>query len=426
MRVADHLMNFQQPSKSLTPRDILFISIVSLLVIAISIGLVYVNFLLPRGGGEFLQHWAGIRAFTFERIDPYSAYVPDAVQTLVYDGKAAAGDDPYILDTPFHLLLLYAPFSLLSDPQLARAIYGMILQWALFALAVLSLRLTEGNVPRWLAVLFFLFAVFNFYSFQSLLAASPILLLGFFYAAILSALRNEQDELAGALLACSLYYWQAGLPFLALIIWRVYKERRLRVFAGFGMLTIVLLAVSFLLYPNWIIPYLRAGWNSLQVDFGYSVVTALRDLAPFYGEYLAWGIIVLSVLALGYEWSALQIGDDRRLYWVACLSLAFTPLLGFRSEVENLSVLILPLAFVFAVVYDRWRRIGVWLMLLLLLVFFAFPWAWSFFAPTNLTTVSGAIDFLFLPLATILGLYWIRWWAIRPPRVWADSLGRLS
>lgn len=418
-------MNFQPPSKSLTPRDYLFISIVTLIVIAISIGLVYINLSLPRGGGEFLRHWVGIRAFTFERIDPYSAYVPDVVQNLVYDSKAAAGDDPYILDTPFHLLLLYAPFSLLSDPLLARAIYGMILEWALFALVVLSLRLTEWSSPRWFAALFFLFAVFNYYSFQSLLAASPIVLLGLFYAGILLALRSEQDELAGALLACSLYYWQAGLPFLALIGWRVYKEGRLRVFAGFGMLTLVLLAVSFLLYPNWLIPYLRAGWNALQVDFGFSIVTAFGELLPKYGEYVAWGLLVLLLLSLGYEWSTLRVGDDRRLYWAACLSLAAAPLLGFRSEVENLSVMILPLTFIFAVVYERWR-IGAWLTFLLLLILFGIPWGIFFFAPTNLTTVSGAIYFLFLPIATILGLYWIRWWAIRPPRVWADSFGRLS
>ncbi|NWF65556.1 MAG: hypothetical protein HXY38_14765 [Chloroflexi bacterium] len=415
-------MTFQPPSRSLTTRDYVFIIAVVIFFLAISAGLWRLNTSFPAGGGEFLRHWAGARAFVFERIDPYSAYVPDTVQTLVYDGRAGAGADPYILDTPFHIFLLYIPFSPLADPMLARAVYTLILEWALFALAILSLRLTEWPAPRWFLVLFFLVTTLNFYSVQALLAASPILLLGLSYAGILFAFRNENDESAGALMAISLYYWEAGLPFLVLMAWRAYKEKRLRVFAGFGMISIVLLAVSFLLYPDWIIPCLRAGWNALQADFGYSVISALSRLLPLYGEYLAWGVIALLVFALGYEWNALQVGDDRRLYWAACLSLAAAPLLGFRSEVENLSVLVIPLAFVFAIVYDRWRRINLWLTFLLFLLATAAPWALHRFLPENLTTISNEILFLFLPIFTILGLYWIRWWAIRPPRVWADTL----
>lgn len=417
-------MNFQPPSKSLTPRDYIFITAVAILVLAISVGLRFANQSLPNGGGEFLRHWAGVRGFIFESIDPYSAYVPDVVQGLAYNGKAQAGDDPYILDTPFHLLLLYSPFSLLSDPVTARAIYTLILEWALFALAILSLRLADWETPRWFAVLFFLFVVINFYSFQAIVDASPVLLLGLFYAGILLALRNDQEELIGALIAVSLYFWEAGLPFLLLISWLCYKQNRTRVLAGFFMLSFVLLAISFLVYPNWIIPYLRAGSNALRVDFGFSVISTLESLLPSYGGYVAWGIILLLVVALGYEWNAVLFGDERRFYWVACLSIAVAPLLGFRTEIENLAVLVIPLAFIFAVAYDRWKRIGALLTFFLLLLVFFVPWVLYLFAPPAFEAVSQKVIYLFLPVFTVLGLYWVRWWAIRPPRVWADSLMR--
>lgn len=417
-------MTFQPPSKSLTARDYVFIAVVAVFVVAVSVGLTAANLSLPRGGGEFLRHWAGIRGFTFERIDPYSAYAPDTAQQLVYGGKAGAGDDPYILDTPFHLLLLYAPFSLLSDPETGRAIFTLTLEWALFALAALSLRLAEWTLPRWFMLSFFLVSTLNFYTFQALLAASPILLLGLNYAGILLALRNEQDELAGALAALSLYAWAAGLPFLALIAWRSYKEGRARVFAGFGMLSAILLAVSFLLYPNWIIPYLRAGMNDLRAAYGFSVATALQLLLPSYGRYIAWGIIAALVFALGYEWSALQPGDHRRLYWVACLSIAAAPLLGFRAETENLAALIMPLTCLLSVAYDRWRNIGAWIAALLLLAILSLPWALYFIAVPLYGQIANGLMFLFLPLFTVIGLYWIRWWAIHPPRVWADTRTR--
>ena len=151
-------MTFQPPSKSLTPRDYQFIALVTILFLIVSSALVFANLTLT-GGGDFYVHWAASRGFIFEKIDPYSGEVPARVQELVYEDSAKADDEPYILDTPFHLLLLYFPFSLLSDPLTARAIYTLLLEWALFALAVLSLRLTDWSVPPWFAIFYFLFSV---------------------------------------------------------------------------------------------------------------------------------------------------------------------------------------------------------------------------------------------------------------------------
>ncbi len=416
-------MTFQPPSKSLTPRDYQFIALVTILFLAVSTALIYANLTLT-GGGDFFTHWVASRGFIFEKIDPYSGEVPARVQELVYGDSAQAGDEPYILDTPFHILLLYFPFSLLSDPQLARALYTLILELALFALALLSLRLTDWEAPRYFPVLFLLFCVFNFYAFQAILEASPVLLLGLIYAGILLALRAEQDELAGALMAVSLYYWEVGGPFLLLVAWWAYREGRRRVFAGLGMITFVLLAVSFLVYPNWVIPYLRAGMNNLRADFGFSSHEIFAHLFPSQNGIYAWIFIGVLIIALGYEWNAALTSDYRRFYWASCLSLAVAPLLGFRSEMEHLSVLVIPFALIFSVVHDRWNRIGDFLTSLVLLIVVLVPWAVFFFAQPRLSEISQEITFLFLPLSTIIGLYWIRWWAIRPPRVWSDLAPR--
>lgn len=417
-------MNFQPPSKSLTSRDYQFIVLVSILFIAISTGLVFANLSLPRGGGDFLAHWVASRGFLFEQVDPYSGVIPARVQALVYGGAVEAGAEPYILDTPFHLLLFYYPFAFLSDPQVARAIYTLFLELALFATAVLSLRLTGWETPRWFIVFFLLVCVFNFYTFQAILESNPVLLLGLIYAGVLFAYQMEQDELAGALMAVSLYYWEVGLPFMVLVAWRVYKEGRTRILAVFFMLSFVLLAVSFLTYANWLIPYLRAGMNNLRAGFGFTIFSALEGLFPAYGRILAWGLVAILVFALGYEWNTLQHADNRRFYWVACFSLAAAPLLGFRTEMEHLTVLVIPLALVFAIIYDRWKRVGRLLTVLLPLLVLGLPWGMNFFASRLPQTVAQEITFLFLPLFTVIGLYWIRWWAIRPPRIWADLAAR--
>src|SRR5688572_13365677 len=91
-------------------------------------------------------------------------------------------------------------------------------------------------------------------------------------------------------------------------------------------------------------------------------------------------------------------------------------LLGLLFVLSHLSILIIPLALIFSIVYDRWR-VGSGLTILILLILFAIPWFVYFFNPIQFTQ---EFLFLFLPLFTVIGLYWIRWWALSPPRLWAD------
>ena len=279
-------------------------------------------------------------------------------------------------------------------------------------------------MPRIFAVSFIFFAVFNFYSFQAISEASPVLLLGFLYAEILFTLRMDMDELTGALMAVSLYYWEVGAPFLIFIFLRVLYEKRKRVFSVFFMSSLILLFISFLGYPNWILPFLRATANNLKADFGFNTRSVFMHLLPSYGGVIAWILIIALVLMLGYEWSMARRGEPRRFYWAACLSLAVAPLLGFRTEMEHLSVLIIPLALVFSIIYERWRKFGAGINYLLLLIMFAIPWAVFIFTPNRFSTTAQEIIFLFLPLFTVIGLYWIRWWAINPPRIWTDLVPR--
>jgi hypothetical protein len=172
---------------------------------------------------------------------------------------------------------------------------------------------------------------------------------------------------------------------------------------------------------NWIIPFLRAGWNNLITDFGFSIRVIISDFFPSYGDWLGWIFVALLTIALLYEFGASHDADFRRFYWAACLSIAAAPLLGFRTEMEHLSVLVIPLALIFAVVHDRWRHIGNILVIFLVLMLFSVPWL-GYFLPF----ISQETVFLFLPLFTVIGLYWLRWWAIRPPRVWADAITRTS
>jgi len=71
--------------------------------------------------------------------------------------------------------------------------------------------------------------------------------------------------------------------------------------------------------------------------------------------------------------------DDRRYYWAICLTLALTPFLAARTEIENLAVLIIPLAMVLSIIRDRWFRFGNKLVILILTCVLILPWAGELF-----------------------------------------------
>ncbi len=418
-------MTFRPPSQSLTPLDYAFLALVAAAFLALCYFLFSFNLNLT-GGGDFYMRWNASRAFILERVDPYGIEIPNRTRPLVYDRPLRAGDKPYILDTPFHLLLLDFPFALFPDPRFARAFYALLLELTLLPLAWLSLRLTEAEIPLWLAALFAALTAFNFYSAQAIQESSPALLLALLYAAILYSLRFNLQEAVGAFAAVSFYRWEISLPFLIFVALRARREKRAGVFYGFLMLTFVTMTVSLLLYANWLIPFLRAAVNNFRADFGFTLRGALLALFPAQGEFLAWAVAFLTGAALVYEgarWAegaADRESEARRFYWLACLALASAPLLGFRFEMGSLAVLIIPLALVFSVAYDRWRGINRFLIPLLMLLVFLVPWSLALLP----FAFARQAAFLFLPFFTFVGLYWIRWWALRPPRVWADLIPR--
>ena len=63
--------------------------------------------------------------------------------------------------------------------------------------------------------------------------------------------------------------------------------------------------------------------------------------------------------------------------------------------------------------------------LIVMVIIFSVPWVLFFFALPLFGEITKEIIFLFLPLITVVGLYWIRWWAIRPPRILSDLANRL-
>ena len=420
--------DFQKAPNRLTAREIILLIFVGGFVILALYILVESNYYLTNflpDGGEFYLLRTGGRSFLFDHIEPYSANVPEQVQEQVYGHPAVKGEDLYILDIPFHLLILYFPLAVFPDASMTRAFWMTLIELALLGSIYLSFRLINRRVPYFFIALISLGSFASFYAYNALLEGSPTLLLGFAYVGILLSLRAGLDEVAGALMTFSAFQWEIGGPFLIFVALWVFWKKRWRVFAGAGMLAFVLLAFSFLLYPGWFMPFLRASWNSFRVGFGYSIHNILSQLWPQFGSLLGWTLTAILIVTLGYEWRAARNANFNRFIWAACFTLAAAPLLGYPVKIDQLVPLTMPVILVIVFLRERWLKLGSGIAFLALLFFFGLPWLLFIQGvPQGLGLPADEILFLFWPVFAVIGLYWVRWWVIRPPRTWLDSFSR--
>ena len=414
---------FQKAPNRLTSREVIFIIISGILAILVLYGLAVVNYYLANllpDGGEFYLLRTGGRSFLFDQIEPYSGSVPAHVQDQVYGRPAASGEDLYILDVPFHLLMLLFPLAIFPDVSMARAFWITISELALVGFLFLNFRVIDRRIPYLFYALIAVAGFVSYYAYLSFMAGSPAILLGLAYIGILLSIQSGRDELAGGLMVLSAFQWEMGGVFLLFITLWVIWEKRWRVFTGAGMLAFILLALSFFWYPGWVLPFMRASWNSLQAGFGFSTHAILNHIWPQYANIPGWILTSVLIVALGYEWRAAR-GNFNRFIWAIGFSLAASPLLGYRVEMEQLLPLTLPIMLVIVVSRERWQKLGNGIATLLILFYFGLPWLlFAQGVPQGIGLRTEEILFLFWPVSVVVGLYWIRWWMVRPPRTWMD------
>jgi hypothetical protein len=82
------------------------------------------------------------------------------------------------------------------------------------------------------------------------------------------------------------------------------------------------------------------------------------------------------------------------------------------------------LILVLSILAERWSRPKGWglagFSMIAIFVCFWIITASAVSASNINSQITGLV--LGLPFLLVLGLYWMRWWAVRPPRTWRDSL----
>jgi hypothetical protein len=397
-----------------------------LLALILLVGLVVLNIYLARilpGGEQLFLRWSGARAFLVEQIEPYSTTIAERVQNVAYGRQAFSGEYPYMLNDPFHIVMLYIPLALFSDFSIARGLWMLLSEAALMALLYSFIRSLEWEPPRWLLFALAVFGIFSYYSLTALGSGTPTTILVLLFFLILSSLRSFSDELAGALLFLVAYQWEVGALFLLFVIVFMIANKRWKILTGFGMSLALLLAISFLAYPGWGLPYFRGvltdWYRGADLTFGHVAATWFPNARFSIGFWtsLLFGIILF------LEWLGSVGSHYRHIVWTICFSLAVTPLMGFAIFPSNHVVLFPALILIVMLVWERWIRHRTWLTLLILALAFFIPFWLYVRVLAGYPGIYADLLTVLPPIMTIIGLYWMRWWAFRSPRTWFDQIG---
>jgi hypothetical protein len=381
-------------------------------------GLVWANTVYVRtqpAEKDFLVPWLGARTFLQYGDSPYSDPATQRAQILYYGRLAAPGQDPLALWLPFPAELFYFPIALINDYVLARAIWMTFLEIALVALVFLSLRLT-GWKPRSIFLpVMFLFPLLWVYGSFSLNSGSAAGFIALALAGFLLALRSESDELAGGLLVLLVSSARfTGVLFFFVFWWIVY-QRRWRVLWGFLMALAVLLGLAFLFLPGWFLPFLTGLYSHFTFNPGFTTTGIFASFYPVVGQRSGWVLAALLLLVLFFEWGSTLKKDFRAFLWMVCLTVSVTPLLDIPMEPKEYLILIVPLMLFLALLGERRPWLKRWGVPGIVILILAGLWLLALVLITaNAYAALGNILILFLPVALVFGLYWMRWWFIHP------------
>jgi len=374
-------------------------------------------------GDEFLPRWLGTRLFLMQGQSPYDEQTSLAIQEMSWERYGPSDEVNSLYLYPFYSILVFFPFALVSDFDAALAIWLTLLEICIIVITFLSLSLTQWKLRVFGVVLLLFFSILWYHDIRALISGNSILLVSLFISVALLAIRSNHDGLAGFFLAMALIQPHVvWLIVLYIMVWSIASKRWVVFWSFFGSL--VLLVVSFsLIIPDWTWQYF------LQIFFSFNRVLSLtpgnilQSLVPGIGKQLGWLLTILLVASLIWEWRQSIHKEYRWFLWTCLLTLTITTLIGLPSIVENYVILFPSMILVMATWYQRWGRLGRVLAFLGAFVMLFGLWGFAIHA------VRGKSDldyypfiFFFVPGLVLVGLYWVRWWAIDPPQLFLRNL----
>lgn len=367
---------------------------------------------------HFVIPWAAGRAWLLESINPYDTEVIQIAKNAIQESpfKASLPDEDTLL-LPFINLVFYLPFSLIPY-TISRLIWITLLSIGILLIAIFGLSITNWKlspVEKVLAVLASLFWVPGF-TITLMGQLSPIVILLLIISIYL--LFSGQDTASGFILALTAGSLNISGLIIILILVYAMINRRWSVVSAFFSGVAFIVVVSLLLIPSW-----PRDWLSILVnDFpGLDLIkTPLMTLAAYLpGVERSLSIFLHALFGIYFLYMVITMrGKSERVFrWNLLATMIIAYLLNIRGSIDSI-FLIYPASFlIFRFFSERWGMVGK--IISWVIVSAMFVSSWLLFLPVEI--ISSSIDLPILnygiPIIIFIGMNWIRWWAVKIPRL---------
>jgi hypothetical protein len=320
------------------------------------------------GGNDFYARWANGCALVWTGENPYSDAVTRRTQIGMFGRSARPGEDLAAYSYPLYAFVFFWPLCFIHSYPLVQAIWMTLMLYALLAGVVLTARVARWRPPAHLWGFTLVWAVFNYPHARALVLGQMATLVFLALAAALWALERGWDGLAGALLAVTTIKPQMSFLLVPWVLWWTAWRRRWGVWRGFGLAMTLLMGISFLLVPTWLVDFLQ-GVRNYDVVAGvlnyhsltWIVVRHFLGLGP---AVEAAGVAAFVLYALLEIWRGRRAGLRRErsaerwggFLWTTGLLLILTHFIAPRTATTHYTMLLLPLFSWFAHLGERLGR----------------------------------------------------------------------
>lgn len=398
---------------------------VVVLVALVLAGLTWINYrysVQNPGGSDFLPRWVGTRQFLMKAQSPYSDATTQEIQQRFYNRPALSNEDQQLFVYPFYSIFIFGPYALISDYNTARAVWMTTLEASIILMAAAAISLSRWRLSHFMLIVLLIFAVLWYFGIRALINANASILIGLLIVVAFLAIRAGQDSWAGLLLALATIKPQVViLLVLFVLLWSISERRWLLFWSFLGNLALMV-AITSLFIPDWTLQNIR----QVAAYPGYTLPgtpgAIFIQWLPGVGKQLGWALTIFLTTTLLWEWRAARKKDFHWFLWTAYLTLVITTIIGIRTATENYVVLFPALILVFAAWDQEWGVFGRGLIgFSYILLFFGVWWLFLATLERGDQPIQSSIMFFPLPIFLMIGLYWIRWWVLRPERPLLDQ-----
>ena len=383
-----------------------FIAGILLLVLIAVGGNVYVVLHTDLGAG-FYSYWLSSRVLFAQGENHFASNIFEQIIQRFPEDQYLSG-----FTLPLYAVIPIFLFSFIDNFEIALIIWMTILEALVVGIGMKTISAFQIDRRTFTPLKIGTVMLLSYYSVVAVLDGDIGILAVFLLMMALDAIRSQEDEFAGILLAfATIKYSLTLLPIIWIFIW-CFANRRTTVITWFFMILAFLILLSVLFMTNWITEFIRS------VIYYYKYLNPLyfsrliENWQPELGGRIGWAISGFLILIMIIEWIVNARGNIRAFEWVTALTITIGFLSGIPNIGKNLYMLWIPLAYATDKINLRWTHNGKWISLVLILSFWVIPWLNQRGQVLFWQNPIDVLNIIF-PAVCLILLYWNRWWTIQ-------------